>query len=343
MGTDHAFAELGLPPDATEREVKAAWRRLVSQWHPDRNASASAVAKIQRINQAFEAIRRSRLDAGPDDTGPEDVDAGDDTQATPEADTRPPRPPIRRKVKLTLEEAAAGCIKVLRGKVSQTCAACEGAGHQVLGGNCRQCGGSGAVTKKSGWFGWPGAPVECDACLGGGIARRPCPTCNGNGKLDDGDYKVQVRIPHGVRDGDLLHVDTRRSRPNPPPADVEIAVQVLPHAFFQLDDDGTVRCEMPVDGFTWIANRTVQVPTLTGWQMLQLNRDRLSHRFEGQGFPTQRRGVRGDLVVTLLPVFPAQLSTDQNILLDQLIATSSEAAQPGTPERKTPRRKRSAG
>ena len=60
LGTDDAFSELGLSPDASESEVKAAWRKLVSQWHPDRNDSALAVARIQRINRAFEEIRNAR-------------------------------------------------------------------------------------------------------------------------------------------------------------------------------------------------------------------------------------------------------------------------------------------
>ncbi len=59
MVTENEYAELGLAPGATEREVKAAWRRLVSQWHPDRNPSDAALGRMQRINQAFETIRLS--------------------------------------------------------------------------------------------------------------------------------------------------------------------------------------------------------------------------------------------------------------------------------------------
>ena len=70
MVTDNAFAELGLASDATEREVKAAWRRLASQWHPDRNGSADASARMQRINQAFEQIRRTGFAARPAAAGP---------------------------------------------------------------------------------------------------------------------------------------------------------------------------------------------------------------------------------------------------------------------------------
>ncbi|KWT95812.1 MULTISPECIES: DnaJ C-terminal domain-containing protein [unclassified Variovorax] len=336
MGTDDAFAELGLASGASEREVKAAWRRLASQWHPDRNGSADAVARMQRINQAFEEIRRAGFLAAPE--APADADAPVSTDPGPAFDdhegdaaafrdgagTARQRRPIHRKVKLTLEEAAAGCIKVLRGKVTETCRTCAGAGHQVLGGHCVRCGGSGAVPKRS-FFGWPSGLVECEACLGGGIARQPCAACRSTGKTAPRSYQVKVRIPHGVRDGDLLHVDGRRLRPERLPADLEIRVELLDHAFFKLDDDGTLRCEVPVDGFAWIAGKPLQVPTLTGLQSLQLSRGRLSYCLKGQGFPLERRGARGDQWVTLVPVFPEQLSTDQQILLDQLCATTAGA------------------
>jgi len=341
LGTDDAFAELGLASGASEREVKAAWRRLASQWHPDRNGSADAVARMQRINQAFEEIRRAGFRAPPEAPS-SDVDAagayasaadrnpafdehdGDPAAFRDDADTARQRRPIHRKVKLTLEEAAAGCIKVLRGKVTETCRTCAGAGHQVLGGHCVRCGGSGAVPKRS-FFGWPTGLVECEACLGGGIARQPCAACRSTGKTAPRSYQLKVRIPPGVRHGDLLHVDGRRLRPERLPADLEIRVELLDHAFFKLDDDGTLRCEVPVDGFAWVAGRQLQVPTLTGLQSLQLSRGRLSYCLKGQGFPLERSGARGDQWVTLVPVFPEQLSTDQQILLDQLCATTSGA------------------
>lgn len=318
MATENAFAELGLASDATGSEVKAAWRRLVSQWHPDRNDDADAVAKMQRINQAFEEIRRAGLLR----TASSGVDEDEPPKHEPASGR--PRRPISRKVKLTLEEAAIGCIKVLRGKVTEICSTCAGAGHRVLGGHCAHCGGSGAIPKRS-FFGWPGGVTECEACLGGGIARQLCPACEGAGKTAARSYQVNVRIPSGVRHGDLLHVGGGHARKNLPPADLEIRVEVAPHAFFQLDDDGTIRCEVPVDGFAWIANRPIQVPTVTGLQALQLQRDRLSYRLDGQGFPIERRGARGDQWITVLPIFPDTLSTDQEILLDQLLATSAHA------------------
>jgi molecular chaperone DnaJ len=347
---DNAFAELGLTPDATEAEVKAAWRRLVSKWHPDRNGSATAVAKMQRLNRAVEAIHQAGFarTSRPPGTGPDkprrdeasrrDAEHGDshfdyadaderdsddlDDGATAHRDASEPLArTINRKVRLTLEEAAFGCTKVLRGKLTQACSVCEGVGHRVLGGHCAQCHGSGATRQQS-WFGWVGMQTECDACHGAGIARRVCADCAGTGNSTE-QYKVTVRFPHGVRHGDLLAVDGRQGKPRSLPGNLSIRVEIQQHGLLKLDKDGTVLCDVPVDGFAWMANRSVDVPTLGGEQTIMLQRDQLSYRLPGQGFPVERRGRRGDQVITITPIFPQRMTTDQEMLLDQLIATTS--------------------
>lgn len=393
LKTDTAYAELGLAPGASEREVKAAWRRLVSRWHPDRNASANAVRRMQRINQALEAIRRAGFatdDGAPADApadgaapadnaadtadqarrqhgqeqaqgrgpgrrasraearsepGDADPDRDDDASGhdgdapghegnapghegdapANEGDAPGPGRVLQRKLKLSLEEAATGCTKVLRGRFTLQCATCSGLGHRVLGGHCAPCGGSGAV-RQSGWYGlFGGTATECGACHGSGIAREACADCGGSGTLGTRAYRLDVRLPHGVRDGDLLHVDARRSGAGDALRGIDLRVELQPHERFQLDDDGTLRCTLPVDGFAWVAQRTIDVPTLTGHHALRLRRDLSCHRLKGEGFPVQRRGPRGDLLVTVVPSFPERFSADQEILLDQLIATSTAA------------------
>lgn len=317
MGNDQAFAELGLPSDASEAEIKAAWRRLASRWHPDRNASAQAVARMQRINQAFEAIQRARQGS----EGAAQPAAAPEPPPPP-APARPAHPPIHRKLRLTLEEAAAGCIKTLRGSFTPSCHHCEGLGHRVLGSRCRRCRGSGTFVRPTAWFGWPGQPEDCEDCGATGIAREPCAPCEGSGTLAEQRYEVQVRIPPGVRDGDLLHVAARHA-----PADLEVQVGVAAHPLFTLQDDGSLHCTLPVDGFAWMANRSVSVPTLEGVQPLALQRGRQRYELPGLGFPQRHRGPRSTQVVEIEPVFPEKLSTDQEILLDQLIAAGT-AAEP---------------
>ena len=170
-----------------------------------------------------------------------------------EADTdRRARRPIHRKLKLTLEEAAAGCIKVLRGRVTAICAACAGAGHQVLGGHCTRCGGSGAFPKRS-FFGWPAGLTECEACLGGGIARQVCAGCAG---IRQGSAaQLPDQGAHSAR-----HAQRRPAARGRGPRSRRIGRRPTSRSgsscrrtpFFTLDDDGTLRCEVPVDGFAWI-------------------------------------------------------------------------------------------
>lgn len=334
-----AFEELGLADSASEREIKAAWRRLVSQWHPDRNPSAEAVARMQRINRAFDAIREAgfRNPAGgppfaqpPDD---DDASAPPGEAASARAAEPPPQPeaaarkPILRRVKLTLEEAAAGCVKVLRGKVQQACGDCAGLGQTGPTLRCGACRGSGQV--RSHFFGWPGAAQACDSCEGSGEVRRVCAGCQGQGTVSR-PYRVKVRIPAGVRPGDRLHVPGRRAGRAAPPADLDVGVEWLAHPFFVLDADGTLRCELPVDGFAWLAQQAVQVPTLAGPQSLPLRRDRLQYVLEGQGLAPRggAGGVRPDQVVLVRPVFPAALSEAQQALLQQLSASMAADMPP---------------
>ncbi len=333
MDTDNAFAELGLAPSATENEVKAAWRRLVSQWHPDRNDHSGAVARMQRINDAFRVIQRSVTRAAPSAARHDEAPAAPPAAHAANANNADPqRRTVNRKIRLTLEEAAMGCTKVLQGKLTENCATCAGLGYRRPGGACARCEGSGEV-RQAAWFGWVNARTPCEACGGGGEARLPCPDCDETGKQETRRYKISVRIPHGVRHGDLLHVDGRRTRAGQALVDLNLRVEVLKHELFELDGDGTVRCEMPVDGFAWIANRSISVPTLSGLQPLQLSRDRLAYRLKQHGFPVERRGSRGDHLVTVQPIFPERLSTDQDILLDQLIAASSDPDGQPTHER----------
>ncbi len=132
-----------------------------------------------------------------------------------------------------------------------------------------------------------------------------------------------MRIPAGVRDGDELHVDARRLKPGAAPGDLAIRVEIEPHPLLRLDDDGTIRCEVPVDGFVWIANRSIEIPTLAGPQRLELDRDQLVYRLHGRGFPVTRRGAAGDQLVSISPIFPTRIDNDQQILLDQLIAANA--------------------
>lgn len=317
MSTDNAYAELGLQPGASETEVKAAWRRLASLWHPDRNPSRSAVEKMQRINEAFEVLSRAGFGSGSRAAAP---GAGGGSARSPADRAAPPRS-LHRKLVLNLAEAALGCTRELRGRIGgERCAGCSGAGWIVVGGRCPACAGSGAVRRTS-LYNWFGAFAECEACRGGGIARRACDACAGSGRQPARPYRVTVRIPSGVRDGDRLHAGVPATAAGRPALAIDLQVRVVAHDLLQLGDDGELRCEVPVDGFAWIAEREVDVPTLGAVRPLALRRGQLTYRLPGEGFPRTRRGARGDLWVTVVPVFPDELGADREALLDRLVAS----------------------
>ena len=316
MDTQEAYAELGLSPGATDAELKSAWRRLVAAWHPDRNAAAHAGSRMQAINKAYQHIRQLR-DAGEVEDETEGETAG--APAAPEA----PRSTHVRIVRLTLEEAILGCTRTVRGHFTHTCEACLGKGQRVLAKGCSTCSGSGAIRKPS-LFGWLWNEEECADCGGDGRHRAPCDACEGSGEKQVA-YRRQVRFPAGVREGHEL------SLPKSQHGDVEIAlelrVEIEPHPFFTLDEEGVLRCEMPVNGYAWMAGRWVDVPTPDGMQQMRLNRDALTYRLRGQGFPTAPKGPRGDYFVKVVPVFPVEEDPAQEALLDQLITRSSSVLE----------------
>lgn len=324
MDTQDAYKELGLNPSASDAQIKAAWRRLVAAWHPDRNAAAGAGRRMQLINKAYQHIRQLRDgdSNGSNDTGDNRSEAAQSSATeTPEAQT--PANTHVRKVRLSMEEAILGCTRTLRGHFTHTCNDCVGKGQRVLAQACGTCRGSGAV-RKAALFGWLWNQEACAGCGGDGRQREHCKACQGSGERDV-PYRRQVRFPAGLREGHVLSVPA--SRHGDVAIGLELQVEIEPHPFFTLDDDGVLRCEMPVNGYAWMANRWVDVPTPDGAQQLRLNRDVLIYRLRGQGFPSSPRGPRGDYHVKVVPVFSTQDDPAQEALLDQLIASSSIAAE----------------
>lgn len=318
MSIEEAYAELGVAPGASEAQVKAAWRRLVSQWHPDRNASAEAAALIQRINGAYERIRLAS--AG---TAVEPAPADDDAAAW-EADAPPSGRTVRRRVRLTIEEAVLGCTRELRGRLVDDCSACDGSGQLRRPMRCADCGGAGR--RRSGWWlGWPAPGSPCTRCQGTGTLHPECPVCEGSGRQAT-HYRSVVRLPVGMRHGDLLRADGGSRQRGGFDGTLELQIEIAPHPFFTVGDDGVLRCEFPVDGFAWLAGSWIDVPTPGGLQQMRLKHGHTSYRLRGQGLPLRRgSSERGDYLVTVAPAFPQAPTPEQQALLERLAQAGGAA------------------
>lgn len=306
MDVDDSYRELGLTAESSDAEVKAAWRRLAARWHPDRNRNPQALKKIQRINRALEEIRKARGDAiAPVDTG-----------ANPERT-------VNHTVELTLEEAIAGWTGEINGELVDDCAECDGSGLEAQASPCPECDGAGQIRRHL-WFGWMPSVAECGACAGQGVTRHSCSACEGTGKEAPRTYRCSVQVPPGARTGDVLHAFARVQGHKQKLA-CRVHVALRPHEFFEVQSDGTVTCEIPVDGFAWVANRWIEVPTPGGLRQMRLQRGHLVYRIRGQGLPPRTGGSASDCLVTVVPLFPDEFSAEQEAKIDSLIATNSKA------------------
>jgi molecular chaperone DnaJ len=311
---DDPYSELGLTAQATDADVKAAWRRLSARWHPDRNASPQALQRIQRINRAVEAIRSARQQAPADEHEP----------APPPARADASEQAVEHAISLSLEEAAAGCIRSVHGEIARTCSVCCGSGDAAEPVACARCHGEGHV-RQAAWFPWLTTPVRCEACEGRGSNPAPCSACEGSGQAAPLTYRSRLRIPPGVRDGHQLHARVKlQGRQGHQSLDVRITLR--PHDFMSLQEDGTIRMEVPVDGFAWIAGRWIEVPTLHGLRRMRLQRGALTYRIREAGFPVSPSAACADCLVSVVPLFPAEWAEDQEVLLDALIQSNTEDA-----------------
>jgi molecular chaperone DnaJ len=311
MHVDDPYHELGLAPGCSDAEVKAAWRRLSARWHPDRNHSPQALRKIQRINRAMEEIRRVR--------GEPELAADEDPAPGPEFT-------VERTVRLTLEEVASGCVKEVRGELIEDCVDCEGSGLQLHAMECSECGGAGHIRQHL-WFAWVSSTAECGACQGHGKTRQACPACAASGKAPASKYRCRVQVAPGARAGELLEVTARvQGRQRKHGLALRLRVELQPHEFFTAETDGTLKCELPVDGFAWMANRWIEVPTPRGLQQMKLRRGYLSYRIKGAGLPWTADAEAADCIITLVPLFPEEFSREQEAAIDRLVSSNSRAA-----------------
>lgn len=318
MDVEDCYSELGLEAGCSDAQVKAAWRRLAARWHPDRNDSPQAMRKMQRINRALEEIQRARAQVSQDASPPE---AASDPPPAPAAGSA--AHVVHHTLTVTLEEALAGISRWVQGEVEGVCAACEGAGtrRQV----CGTCEGSGRVRQPV-WFGWAAAQAACAQCDGTGEVSCTCTDCAGTGQQRLGRYRCRVHIPPGSRAGELAPLVVRAKGPDAFDIELRPQLAIEAHGLFTLADDGTIRCELPVDGFAWIAERWIDVPTPDGLQQMRLRRGATAYRIRHQGFPRDG-GERADLIVTIEPLFPESLSPAQEAGIDGLMATNTGSAK----------------
>lgn len=134
-------------------------------------------------------------------------------------------------------------------------------------------------------------------------------------------------VAPGARGGDLLDISARvEGNRRQHKLALRVRVELRPHEFFTAEADGALKCELPVDGFAWMANRWIEVPSPRGLQQMKLRRGHLNYRIKNAGLPWKNETEAGDCLITVVPMFPQELSHEQEAMIDRLVASNSGTA-----------------
>jgi len=339
------YEVLAVARDASDQEIKSAYRKMALKHHPDRNpGDKQAEEKFKEAAEAYSVLgdpeKRRRYDAyghaGLGGAGFDPTifaDFGDilgDFFGFGDLFGRRRGGPrrgsdLRYNLELSFEEAAFGTETHIQIPRAETCTACRGSGAApgTSPSTCPACGGAGQVTFQQGFF---SVARTCGRCGGTGrIITSQCKECRGHGQVA-AERKLQIKIPPGVDGGSQLRIagEGESGAAGGPPGDLYVVVRVQDHPFFRREGTGLF-CEVPVSITQAALGTTLEVPTLDGGQagvtVPEGSQSGASFRVRGQGVPHLGSRGRGDLHVTVRVVVPAKLTAEQRRLLEQLART----------------------
>lgn len=340
---------LGVSRDATEEEIKRAYRKLAFKYHPDRNPDdPEAEAKFKEAAEAYEVLRdpqkRAQYDrfghAGVNGSGFEGFSSAEDifstfsdifaeffgfgggsgSRARPGAD-------LRYNLKISFREAAKGTEVEIKIPKRDRCDRCSGSGAEPGSSveTCRQCGGRGQVYRSQGFF---RVSMPCPMCNGRGeVIANPCKRCKGQGVVHV-NKKIQVRVPAGVDNGTRLRI---RGEGEPgefggPPGDLYVVIYVEEDEVFRRQGQDLI-IQQEISFVQAALGCKIEVPTLDDPIELQIPKGTQSGKvlkIRGMGLPALNSAYRGDLLVEVIVKTPTDLTKRQVELLKEFEAIEKE-------------------
>ena len=350
MAKSDYYKLLDVPRNASEADIKKAYRRLAMKFHPDRNpGDKAAEEKFKESKEAYEVLSDASKRAIYDQHGHAGIEAsrqgpggsgfspgaeqfsdifgdvfgdifggarrggGGRSQVFRGAD-------LRYDSELDLAEAVFGRTLEIDLTKLVECEVCHGSGA-AKGSNpvqCDTCTGSGQVRVSQGFF---TLQQTCPQCRGSGrVVRNPCDSCLGQGRVRK-HKKLAVKIPPGVDNGDRVRLagEGEAGRNGGPPGDLYVEVHVREHPIFERDG-AHLSCEVPLSFATATLGGNVDVPTLDGEVSLKIPPESQSgrvFRLRGKGIKPARGGEQGDLFCRVAIETPVKLSAEQRTLLQR--------------------------
>jgi len=355
------YEVLGLNRDATDEEIKKAYRKLAMKWHPDRNPdNPKAEEHFKEAKQAYEILSEAQKRAAYDQFGHAGVDptaaAGAGAGFSGFGDVfsdifgeifgggRGGRSAVfrgadlRYNLEIALEQAAKGFETKIRIPTMAECAICHGTGAKpgTQPQTCTSCRGAGQVRVSQGPF---SIAQTCPRCHGSGtMVAHPCVSCGGAGRVKH-QKTLQVRIPAGVDEGDRVRLagEGEPGVNRGPPGDLYVQVHIKTHPVFQRDHDD-LHCEMPVSFAVAALGDDIEIPTLDGTARIKVPAESQSgkaFRLRGKGIKGVRSQAPGDLYCHVVVETPVNLTERQRELLREFETISQRDTARHNPRAKS--------
>jgi molecular chaperone DnaJ len=359
---DELYKALGVSKQATDEEIKKAYRKLARKYHPDRNPGDSAAEeKFKEISAAHDVLsdpaKRKEYDeagqfaafgggggnpfaaggasfggggGGFGDLG--DMLSGLFNRGGGRSQAQQVRGrDLETEVPLSFDQAINGAQVSVTVPKAERCPTCHGSGAKPGTGptTCPRCEGRGIDAQSQGFF---SISQPCPQCGGAGqIIEHPCPTCGGSG-LTQQTKRYKVNVPAGVKDGTRIRL-AGKGEAGPhggPPGDLYVTTRVASSPIFRRLDGGNLEVAVPITIPEALRGGTIEVPTLNGTKKIKVapgTKHGSVQRLRGEGPPKPKGKGNGDIRYRLEIQVPSELTEEQQEAADKL-AESFNGADP---------------
>ncbi|MVX58637.1 molecular chaperone DnaJ [Streptococcus danieliae] len=345
MNNTEYYDRLGVSKNASQDEIKKAYRKLSKKYHPDINKEAGAEQKYKDVQEAYETLSDEQKRASYDQFGAAGANGGfgggqgfsgfdgagfggfEDIFSSffggGMGSSRNPNAPrkgddLQYRVNLKFEEAIFGTTKEIKYSREASCHTCDGSGAKpgTSPVTCGRCGGAGVINVDTQTpLGMMRRQVTCDVCHGSGQEiKEPCQTCHGTGRENQA-HTVEVRVPAGVESDQQIRLASQGEAGynGGPYGDLFVVIQVAASDKFERDGT-TIHYNLHLNFAQAALGDTVDVPTVHGDVELNIPEGTQAgkrFRLRGKGAPSLRGAGQGDQYVTIIVDTPTDLNDTQ--------------------------------